>query len=78
MKTDANRSPYHHHCSNSSQDEGRYLVQETLELNNGSFCFYRHHHLVGASVELKGRVKKRVSVASDVYLSVYPVPLKRD
>lgn len=37
-----------------------YLVQENLELNNSNFCFSRYHHLVRASVELKGRAQERV------------------
>lgn len=32
-----------------------YLVEEKLELNNSSFCFYVYHHLGRAGVELKGR-----------------------
>lgn len=46
-----------------------YLVWWNVKLNNSNFCFYWHHHLIRASMELKRRAQKEVKLAFDVCLS---------
>lgn len=38
----------------------KYLIQGNLELYSRHLCFYRYHHLVRASMGLKGRAQKKI------------------